>query len=198
MLALTHAKAFRPSEAILREPAMPLEFFERACAALEGSPYLLARDPVQGRQLALQHCRQYRNKRWHRLPQTVAKVIPLTKQVNLRLAKWCQAQSQQDEPMPTLTIDNIDYDLDSLSANAQAQLQGIQFVDQELARLQAHTAALQNGPQCCLRQRVKGGLASGRHQPKRVLSMPLQSVFESRRQAVETKRCVCAFAPFLP
>ncbi|MBD3873696.1 hypothetical protein IEG05_00405 [Pseudomonas kunmingensis] len=45
--------------------------------------------------------------------------------------------------MPIIKIDNIDYDLDSLSDEARAQLQSIQFVDQELARLQAHVAALQ-------------------------------------------------------
>lgn len=45
--------------------------------------------------------------------------------------------------MPTIKIDNIDYDLDSLSAEAKAQLQSIQFVDQELARLQAQVAAMQ-------------------------------------------------------
>lgn len=46
-------------------------------------------------------------------------------------------------PMPTLKIDNQEYDLDSLSQDARAQLQSIQFVDQELARLQAQTAVLQ-------------------------------------------------------
>ncbi len=45
--------------------------------------------------------------------------------------------------MPTIKIDNVDYDIDSLSQEAKAQLQSIQFVDQELARLQAQTAALQ-------------------------------------------------------
>ena len=45
--------------------------------------------------------------------------------------------------MPTIKIDNIDYDLDSLSEDAKAQLQSIQFVDQELARLQAQVAAMQ-------------------------------------------------------
>ena len=46
-------------------------------------------------------------------------------------------------PMPTISIDNIDYDLDQLSSDAKAQLASIQFVDQELARLQAQAAALQ-------------------------------------------------------
>ncbi len=45
--------------------------------------------------------------------------------------------------MPTIKIDNIDYDLDTLSDDAKAQLQSIQFVDQELARLQAQVAAMQ-------------------------------------------------------
>jgi hypothetical protein len=45
--------------------------------------------------------------------------------------------------MTTITIDNIAYDLDTLSAEAKAQLLSIQFVDQELARLQALAAALQ-------------------------------------------------------
>ena len=45
--------------------------------------------------------------------------------------------------MTTITIDDIAYDLDTLSADAKAQLLSIQFVDQELARLQALAAALQ-------------------------------------------------------
>ena len=45
--------------------------------------------------------------------------------------------------MPTIKIDNTDYDLDKLSAEAKAQLASIQFVDGELARIQAHAAALQ-------------------------------------------------------
>ena len=45
--------------------------------------------------------------------------------------------------MPTITIDNKPYDLDSLSPEAKAQLASLQFVDAELARLQAQAAALQ-------------------------------------------------------
>ncbi|OIP15762.1 MAG: hypothetical protein AUK51_12455 [Comamonadaceae bacterium CG2_30_59_20] len=45
--------------------------------------------------------------------------------------------------MPTITIDNHSYDLDTLSDEAKAQLQSLQFVDAELARLQAQTAVLQ-------------------------------------------------------
>ena len=45
--------------------------------------------------------------------------------------------------MPTITVDNHDYDLDALSDEARAQLQSLQFVDAELARLQAQAAVLQ-------------------------------------------------------
>ncbi|WP_396190274.1 hypothetical protein [Flavobacterium sp.] len=45
--------------------------------------------------------------------------------------------------MATFTIDGKDYDLDTLSEEAKAQIVSIQFVDAELARLQAQAAALQ-------------------------------------------------------
>ena len=45
--------------------------------------------------------------------------------------------------MTTLKIDNKEYDLDTLSDECKAQLASIQFVDQELARLQAQAAVLQ-------------------------------------------------------
>ena len=45
--------------------------------------------------------------------------------------------------MPTLNIDNKEYDLDTLSNECKAQLASIQFVEQELVRLQAQAAVLQ-------------------------------------------------------
>jgi hypothetical protein len=45
--------------------------------------------------------------------------------------------------MPQITIDNQNYDLDTLSDEAKVQLQSLQFVDAELARLQAQAAVLQ-------------------------------------------------------
>ncbi len=45
--------------------------------------------------------------------------------------------------MPTINIDNKEYDLDSLPQAAKNQLQSLQFVDAELARLQGQTAVLQ-------------------------------------------------------
>ncbi len=45
--------------------------------------------------------------------------------------------------MRTITIDGKSYDADALSPEAKAQLASIQFVDSELARLQAQAAAFQ-------------------------------------------------------
>ena len=45
--------------------------------------------------------------------------------------------------MIILKIDNVDYDSDKLSDEAKAQLVSLQFCDQELAHLQAQTAAIQ-------------------------------------------------------
>lgn len=144
MLAITHADAFRPSEAILREAPMPAALFEQIRSGLAEHGHRLPTDPEQGRRLALQHCRQYRAKRLHRQPRTVHQVIPAVQHLNRQLAHASLAQRQLEKPMPTtIKIDNIDYDLDSLSADAKAQLQSIQFVDQELARLQAQMAAMQ-------------------------------------------------------
>jgi len=44
--------------------------------------------------------------------------------------------------MATLNIDNKEYDLGTVSGEYQAQLASIQFVEQELARLQAKAAYL--------------------------------------------------------
>ena len=49
----------------------------------------------------------------------------------------------ESNKMTTITIDNKQFDLDALSNEAKAQLASIQFVDSELARLQAKAAALQ-------------------------------------------------------
>lgn len=45
--------------------------------------------------------------------------------------------------MQTLKIDDKEYDVATLSDEAKNQLASIQFVDSELARLQAKAAALQ-------------------------------------------------------
>ena len=45
--------------------------------------------------------------------------------------------------MPIIKIDNHEYDLDTLSDEAKKNLQSLQFVDNELQRLQAQASVLQ-------------------------------------------------------
>jgi hypothetical protein len=145
MLAMTRAQGFASSEDVLRDAPMPAAVFEQACVALHEAGYALPRSSEHGRQLALQHCRQYRAKRWHRDQALVPQVIQHVQRINrhLALARCRSPKSLQEKAMPSLTIDDVEYDLDSLSADARAQLQSIQFIDQELARLQAQMAAMQ-------------------------------------------------------
>ena len=42
--------------------------------------------------------------------------------------------------MPTINIDNKDYDLESLSNECKAQIESVQFCDQEIVRLEAKIA----------------------------------------------------------
>ena len=61
--------------------------------------------------------------------------------------------------MATLNIDNKEYDVDTLSDECKAQLASIQFVEQELARLQATAASLQTAKAAYL-QALKASLPS--------------------------------------
>jgi hypothetical protein len=45
--------------------------------------------------------------------------------------------------MTIIKIDDKDYDTETLSDEAKSQIQSIQFVDQELARLNAQAAVMQ-------------------------------------------------------
>ena len=51
--------------------------------------------------------------------------------------------------MATIKMDNKEYDLDTLSDECKAQLTSIQFVEQELARLQSQAAAYQTVLMAC-------------------------------------------------
>ncbi len=143
MVALARSQAFAPSEAALREAPLPPDVFEQVCRALQHAGHKTPGSPQQGRALALQQCRQQRARRWHLEPHRPHQVIQDAQRVNRHLARWHRQYLHQESPMPSITIDNTAYDLDSLSADARVQLQSIQFVDQELARLQAQVAAMQ-------------------------------------------------------
>jgi hypothetical protein len=61
--------------------------------------------------------------------------------------------------MPTINIDNVDYDTDKLSDESKAQLESLQFCDQELARLQPQVATFQTARKAYAKA-LKAGLPS--------------------------------------
>lgn len=153
MVGLTQSQGFRPSETVLHQPPMPFALFKRIVHYLaDHRTQPFASTPEQGRLQALRHCRQYRAKRWHHAPDQTGKAVHTIEGINRNLHRHSRPQRlthtiphKPDKlaSMATIQIDDQTYDLDALSADARAQLASIQFVDQELARLQAHVAALQ-------------------------------------------------------
>lgn len=143
MLGLTKTGAFTHSEQALRKKSMPRYLFKWIQNTLRGSPHLLSISPEEGRQLSLENCEKYRQGRWHHNEKVVNQIGATVVTLNRQLTQQAHFYDQQDIPMTDIRIDNVDYDLDSLSAEANAQLQNIQFVDQELARLQSRIAAMQ-------------------------------------------------------
>lgn len=143
MLAMTRSQAFALSERVLSEPSMPPRVFEQVRTAVGSADHRMPRDPADGRRLALQQCRTDRARRRHRHGAIVGHVITRVQAINQQLTCWCHANPLEETPMPAIKIDNVEYELDTLSAVAKAQLQSIQFVDQELARMQGQMAALQ-------------------------------------------------------
>jgi len=69
----------------------------------------------------------------------------------------------KENHMATITIDNKEYDVNSLSDESKAQLGSLQYVNSELARLQAQAAALQTARIAygrALKQTLEDGEAS--------------------------------------
>lgn len=144
MLQMTRTGSFKPSEDFLNAPPMPQAVFASLRDVLIGKKYKVPADPESGRKLALANCRIYREKRWHRSVKKLDEITHVVNQLNHRhLAQFKLPSVPKDTNMTTITIDNKSYDLDQLSKEAKAQLSSLQFVDAELARLQAQTATLQ-------------------------------------------------------
>ena len=64
--------------------------------------------------------------------------------------------------MPTIKIDDKDYDFDTLSQEAKDQLTSLQFVDAELARLNAQVAVYstaRNGYSAALKELLPKNLS---------------------------------------
>ena len=157
MVAMTQAGRFEPSEAVLRDAAMPAHLFKRLAAALAGSAWKLAPGPEEGRAMALRACREHRRKGWHTSPQKAAEAITAVHGINRKLAVAMAAQSPaaKSQPHPHLetvstmsTIDKmqingVTYDLADMSLEARQQLEMVRATDAKLADLKRDMAIIQ-------------------------------------------------------
>lgn len=64
MIALTETAGFRPSEEVLDVPPMSGDVFQLVARCLRHSLFEVAADLAQGRALALERCRKYREENW--------------------------------------------------------------------------------------------------------------------------------------
>jgi len=87
MVAMTSSQAYRPSEAVLAEPAMPKEVFDRVRHGLQETGLVTVNDPQTGRQRAIQQCREQRAKRWHQDNSRLNKAVSEVWKINQILAK---------------------------------------------------------------------------------------------------------------
>lgn len=74
--------------------------------------------------------------------------------------------------MAQIKIDGVDYDLDTLPEAAKVQLQSLQYVDAELARLAAHTAAFKTA-RAVYAKALKNALAPSVDSANPLESMPV-------------------------
>jgi hypothetical protein len=106
MLALTMAGRFRPSEDLLRDPAMPEDLFDHVAKALAGTGITIPANPDGGRAQALQACTDYREKRWHASSRQTETVISAALNTNRRLAIAGHVRPQSAADRPTSTVQN--------------------------------------------------------------------------------------------
>lgn len=152
MVTLTQRTAFKASEDVLRDDAMPAEMFAYVAKHLAGTKGKLPHSAEEGRKAALQACRKQRAKRWHQSRQRADESIIAVIEINRRLAQASPFTSLQPgnrytEPNMNdeskVTIDGIDYQLSKLSDGAKTQLTNLSVVDQEIARIQRQLAIAQ-------------------------------------------------------
>ena len=154
MLSLAQVGRFEPSEAVLRDPAMPIDLFTRARAGLAGVCHSLPDSPEQGRDMALRACREYRRKRWHASGRTNIDVIGTVSAINGKLLSATvlapatvhskhisfAMKVHQMNTSEIIQIDGIEYKLADLSDAARRELAMLHATDARLAELQRDVA----------------------------------------------------------
>jgi len=157
MAGLFQRDEFRQAEAWLAAGPSPPPWLVEAVRSY-GSPELLAANPETGAEAAATACRSARERglatskawldtviaectRFHagdgRSPDAIASTSAPQWQPDAHL------QRSEIQTVSTLTFDDRTFELDKLPEAAKAQVSTIQFVDAEIARLQAQLAAMQ-------------------------------------------------------
>lgn len=154
MISLTKVGRFEPSEAVLRDPAMPFDLFRRARAVLTGICASLPDNPEQGRGMALRACQEYRRKRWHVSGRKIVDVISSVSAINGKLLPATAPRPTTVHPehisfamkvhkMSTseiIQVNGIEYNVANLSEAARRELAMLQATDAKLAELQRDLA----------------------------------------------------------
>jgi len=154
MISLTQVGRFEPSEAVLRDPAMPLDLFRRARAGPAGICDSLPDNPDQGRGMALRACLEYRRKRWHISGRKIVDVISSVSAINGKLLPATAPRpatvhsehisfAMKVQKMSTseiIQINGIEYKVANLSEAARRELAMLQATDARLAELQRDVA----------------------------------------------------------
>lgn len=157
MLSLTRAGQFAPSAAVLSGEPMPRELFTRARAGLIGIASTLPDSPQQGRDLALQACRDYRRKRLHLAGPRIGDIITAVVAINnklvnttaLRSATVHSQHSSFEKKVQTMStseiihINGVAYNAANLSDAARRELVMLQATEAKLAELQRDVAISQ-------------------------------------------------------
>ena len=163
MLALTCRGAFYPSEAVLREPAVP-ERFQRLQHSFRALGVEVPESACQGRALALAACVHARTTKQHHQPALRDAAVRHALALNQQFAAAAKSVTRAGGtllryPMPpiscekgtvtmadnaeTITIDGQSYNIEVLSEQARNQVLNLRVTDQEIARLKQQLAIYQ-------------------------------------------------------
>lgn len=167
MVSMTQAGRFEPSEAVLREQAMPAELFHRLAVALGTGGGKLAPGPEEGRAMALRACREHRRKGWHASPKKAQEVIATVQRINQTLLRSHAATLAAEPKKPytetgstmntidKMQINGITYNLADLSPEAKQRMEMVRATDTRLAELQRDIAIFQTARNTYIAELVK-------------------------------------------
>lgn len=148
MMGLFQRGGFRHAEEWLATaPAAPAELI--ATLRAHAPPELLAANPAVGAEAALAACRSARERglatgqAW--LSARLAECVELHNSGRIAAPPKpaTHPPASEKQSVTTLNLDGRTFEIDQLSDAAKAQITSIQFVDSEVARLQAQLAAMQ-------------------------------------------------------